>query len=255
MGKVAAMTIGFSLFCRIALCLAVALVAAAPARANEPAPLSDRQHQDWTAIGRLNWAGGRNRGMCTATLIAPDLVLTAAHCLYKSTPDGSKLAQPGDLIFAAGWLRGKPVAHSAAAQTWVHPGYQQSQNHMMQIGYDLGLVRLQSPLDPALVTPLPVADAPTPDRPVALIGYRGDRPHMLSASFRCKLLGEDLRLLALDCPVVKGNSGGPILSQIDGVWNVVGVVSSMSNQTGRKQQLKSLAARPDRPFLNSVLNN
>lgn len=34
----------------------------------------------WRAIGRINLAG---RGYCTATLIARDVVLTAAHCLWN----------------------------------------------------------------------------------------------------------------------------------------------------------------------------
>ncbi|MEM8798570.1 MAG: trypsin-like serine protease, partial [Pseudomonadota bacterium] len=33
----------------------------------------------WEAVGKLNIDG---RGFCTGALIAPDIVLTAAHCLY-----------------------------------------------------------------------------------------------------------------------------------------------------------------------------
>ena len=35
--------------------------------------------RDWEAVGRLDRKG---EGFCTGALIAPDIVLTAAHCLY-----------------------------------------------------------------------------------------------------------------------------------------------------------------------------
>ena len=38
--------------------------------------------RNWEAVGRLELAG---KAFCTGALIAPDLVLTAAHCLYDPT--------------------------------------------------------------------------------------------------------------------------------------------------------------------------
>ncbi len=35
----------------------------------------------WNAIGRINIGGYRRRSNCTGTLIAPNAVLTAAHCI------------------------------------------------------------------------------------------------------------------------------------------------------------------------------
>ena len=43
----------------------------------------------------------------------------------------------------------------------------------------------------------------------------------------CPLVQSDDRLAVFDCPVVSGNSGGPVLTLDDtGGWQVVGVVSS-----------------------------
>lgn len=215
----------------------------------KPAALSERQHAEWRAIGRLNQAGFRQKGQCTATLIAPDLVLTAAHCLFITLNGESRLKDPANIIFNAGYRKGEVTASARGIRTWVHPGYLEFPEGFERVSYDIGLIRLAEPIDPALVPPLPVTFTPRPERPAAIIGYRGDRPEMLSADFRCRLLAVELRLVGLDCPVVSGNSGSPVLSQIDGTWFVVGVVSA---RTFGKRLIKAFAARPDEPFLRQA---
>ncbi|MGA9252027.1 MAG: trypsin-like serine protease, partial [Roseobacter sp.] len=51
----------------------------------------------WQSVGRLDAKGS---GFCTATLIAPELVLTAAHCVYDRK--SGKLFSPESLTFRAG---------------------------------------------------------------------------------------------------------------------------------------------------------
>jgi V8-like Glu-specific endopeptidase len=68
------------------------------------------------AVGRVERADG---GSCTGTLIAPQRVLTAAHCLY--TQKGRVAA--GDLRFAAGRVYGQAAAVVGVARVRVAGGY------------------------------------------------------------------------------------------------------------------------------------
>ena len=59
--------------------------------------------QIWPAVGRLTLDGGQ--GFCTASLIAPDIILTAAHCLYdEKTGDEDKQNGYDHLNDALGYL-------------------------------------------------------------------------------------------------------------------------------------------------------
>jgi protease YdgD len=63
--------------------------------------LTAAEHVPWRAVGRVNIeVRSSARGMCTGTLIAEDLVLTAAHCVVS---DLTGLAQPpaGDEMHVA----------------------------------------------------------------------------------------------------------------------------------------------------------
>ncbi|WP_367153196.1 serine protease, partial [Leisingera sp. F5] len=68
---------------------------AGAAAAGQPAPVPSVP--GWEAVGRLNIGG---RAMCTASLIAPDMVLTAAHCMYDIR--NGRAVNPRSLKFEAG---------------------------------------------------------------------------------------------------------------------------------------------------------
>jgi protease YdgD len=70
-----------------------------------------RQHVDgatvpWQSLGRVQTELGQR---CTGTLIAPDRVLTAAHCLIA--PRRDQLVQPGSVHFLLGYAAGQFRAH------------------------------------------------------------------------------------------------------------------------------------------------
>lgn len=50
--------------------------------------LDEAEQKDWNAVGRLNVNGG----FCTGALIEPDLVVTAAHCVYVARTGAARLA-------------------------------------------------------------------------------------------------------------------------------------------------------------------
>lgn len=183
--------------------------------------LPAHDHATWQAVGRINAAGYRKREMCTGTLIAPDQVLTAAHCVAGT--DGVA-PPPEDFTFVAGWLRGVAEDSVTGTAIWVHPLAYASGD--LDVRYDLAILTLDRA---ATVAPLPVAQAGTA-APYGIVAYSTRRPHMLSAAFDCT--GQPAGfLLSLDCPVRPGNSGGPVLARQDDTWVIAGVISAMG-QTG-----------------------
>ncbi|MFP7570636.1 trypsin-like serine peptidase [Marivita sp. S2033] len=219
------------MFQKVFALILLGLATTAPAQDLPVLPAQD--HADWQAVGRVNASGYRKRDMCTGTLIAPDQVLTAAHCVSGIDGVGPL---PGEITFVAGWLRGAASDSVKGNSIWVHPmAYAEGS---LDVRYDIAVLTLERA---ASVTELPVATARA-TAPFAILGYSSRRPHMLGASFTCGGVYAS-RILRLDCPVQPGNSGGPVMSKSGDDWVVSAVISAKGQGRALAVPVSRLSAR------------
>ena len=202
-----------------------------PAFAAEVDPstlLSKEQSHEWRGVGRVNVAGIKRRSMCTGTLIAPDLVLTAAHCLTH--PRTGEPFPTGNVHFVAGWHKGESTGHSKAEALAIHPGWTGAKARRLEdLETDLALIRLATPLGEAAALPFGIDRPPLPGDPLTLISYRRDRAHALTRQGDCPYRSIIGQMLVLDCPVTFGASGAPIFLAEAGQQKLVAVLSAMGD--------------------------
>lgn len=72
----------------------------------------------WSSVGKIYNSA---RSSCTGSVIAPDKVLTAAHCLFNRAT--ARFLQPDALHFLLGYKRGEFRSHARVASYVLGPNY------------------------------------------------------------------------------------------------------------------------------------
>ena len=160
----------------------------------------------WEAVGRLNIAG---INMCTGALIGPDIVLTAAHCLYDTKT--GKMVDPTRIEFLAGFDRGQPKASRRVARAIVHDKYRYRPKGQAQIGHDLAVLRLERPISGDVITPFRTEERPEKGDALGVIAYSRTNTRSPLLEEPCHVMARRHETLVMSCSVDFGGSGAPVL--------------------------------------------
>lgn len=230
------------------ICLAAAFAAltsvTAPVYAEDASELNSMmtayEARGWEGVGRLNIGWG---GMCTGAMIAPRIVLTAAHCLYNSR-NGQRV-DPQAIEFHAGFRNGRASASRKVQRAVVHPAYvYDAADGDLSVSNDLALLELSSDIRLSNIAPFPTGKRPRKGQQVGVVSYAHDRSESPSIQEVCHVLARQRGTLVLSCDVDFGSSGAPIFAEVDGRAQIVSVVSAKAEVRGRKVALGTNLEKP-----------
>jgi hypothetical protein len=205
----------------------------------------------YPSVGRIDVSGFGP--LCTGTLVAPDKVLTAAHCVdgVFGNSDNRVDIPVNGTTFKLGSDVGSPTVTMGASAIEVNTWNNQDR-------FDMAVITLSSPI--TSVTPLAITDDDPSDMVSTMVGFglngnglnfpRPDDDLRRAAQNMLDTVGQTLETdfdhpngstnttgssqpLPLEGTTASGDSGGPLTVNFGGVEAIVGVLDGGFNPFGR----------------------
>jgi hypothetical protein len=200
------------------------LSATAHARALTDPPTPPQPIWGGTAVEECGWPTTVFVDGCTGTLVHPELVVFAAHCMFFS-------GGPGPATVAFGESSGAPSRELPTAGCTMFPGWVPDET---SFGNDIAFCRLAEPVLDVPIVPILMGcetDVLQPDQAITLVGFGITDRGALGIKHEVVTTingfeGPEINVGGGGTSSCNGDSGGPAYVQLaDGSWRVFGVTS------------------------------